>query len=452
MAGKNSTFLAGPILPALMKFSLPVLLALLLQALYGAADLWTVGKFCGEADVSAVAVGSQTILIVTGMVAGLSMGTTVLLGRMIGAGNDDGAARVIGTSVTVFAVLGVILGAVLIFAAPFITEAMNTPSAAFEKTVGYIRICGGGSLFIVGYNLISAIFRGMENSKAPFVFVLIACIINIAGDILLIKGFGMETEGTAIATIAAQGISVALSIIYMKKAGLPFPFRRKHLRPERAAAAGIVMLGSPIALQDMCNEISYLILIGFVNNLGVTASAGVGVAEKLVMFILLIPMSYMQSISAFTAQNMGAGQIKRAEGAMWKGMATAALLGGIISYIALFHGDMLSSVFTGDEAVIRASAEFLSATSIECFILSIAYCFTGYYNGLGKTRFVMAQGLAAIFLVKIPYGYFASERPQPELFDIGLSTVYAAAFTLIVCVVYYVAVHRKSRKKPDRAL
>lgn len=438
MKESNSTFLYGPILPALLHFSIPVLFALLLQALYGAVDLWAVGKFCGEADVSAVATGSQTMLIVTGIVTGLSMGTTVLLGKKIGEKDHVGLSNTIGTSIWIFAILGVILSIVMTFTAPIITTAMNTPPEAFDKTIHYIMICGAGSLFIVGYNLISAIFRGIGNSKAPLLFVSIACVTNIIGDVVLIKVFGMGTAGAAIATIAAQAVSVILSLFLIRKKGLPLSFKKDNMRFDKGIAANLVKLGSPIALQDMCNEISYLILIGLVNTLGVTASAGVGVAEKLVMFMLLIPMSYMQSISAFVAQNIGAGQGMRAKRAMWTGMFTAVILGGAMSYLSFFHGDLLSSIFTKEHDVISASVEFLKATAVECFILSIAYCITGYFNGLGKTTFVMMQGLFAIFIVKIPFAYFASIQQNPKLFHIGLSTVMAAVSTLFICICYYV--------------
>lgn len=214
----------------------------------------------------------------------------------------------------------------------------------------------------------------------------------------------------------------------------------------------IIKLGFPIALQDMCNEISYLIIIGLVNALGVTASAGVGIAEKLVMFMLLIPMAYMQSISAFVAQNIGAGQTVRAKKVMWTGMFTAVILGGIMSYLSFFHGNLLSRIFINEIPVINASAEFLKATAIECFILSIAYCFTGYYNGLGKTSFVMAQGLCAIFLVKIPYAWFTSRQPEPQLFQIGMATALAAVFTLIVCVFYYIYINLPHDDRREKAL
>lgn len=452
MKKSTSTFLDGPILPALLRFSIPVLCALLLQALYGAVDLWAVGTFCGEADVSAVATGSQTMLIITGIVTGLSMGTTVLLGKKIGSKDSKGAADTIGTSICVFTVLGIFLSIVMLCAASKIAVIMNAPQEAFEKTVHYILICGAGSLFIVGYNLISAIFRGMGNSKAPLLFVSIACIANIIGDVTLIKVFGMGTAGAAIATIAAQGISVVLSLVLIKKKGLPFPFGKENICLNKKTVTNIIKLGFPIALQDMCNEISYLIIIGLVNALGVTASAGVGIAEKLVMFMLLIPMAYMQSISAFVAQNIGAGQTVRAKKVMWTGMFTAVILGGIMSYLSFFHGNLLSRIFIKEIPVINASAEFLKATAIECFILSIAYCFTGYYNGLGKTSFVMAQGLCAIFLVKIPYAWFTSRQPEPQLFQIGMATALAAVFTLIVCVFYYIYINLPHDGRREKAL
>ncbi len=440
----ESTFLKGPILPALIKFSVPILLALVIQALYGAVDLWAVGKFCGKADVSAVATGSQTMQIITGIVTGLSMGTTVSLGQAIGCNSHKRAADVIGTSVWVFSALGILLSVLTVISAPGIAALMNAPAEAFAQTVRYIRICGAGSVFIAGYNLISAIFRGTGNSTAPLLFVIIACVTNIAGDIILIKFFNMGTSGAAAATIAAQAVSVLLSLIIIRKKGLPFEIRKTNFLFKKHTAKNIIRLGSPIALQDMCNEISYLVLIGLVNILGVTASAGVGIAEKLVMFILLIPMAYMQSISAFVAQNTGAGAHTRAKKAMWLGMVTALCLGGIISYLSFMHGDVMSRIFIKDSGTINASAEFLKATAVECFILSAAYCFTGYFNGIGKTTFVMLQGLCAIFLVKLPYAWVASHKAVPRLFDIGLSAAYAAVFTLAVCLIYYLLLHGKS--------
>lgn len=447
----ESGFLTGPVVPALLRFALPVLCALFLQNFYGAFDLWAVGRFCGSAEVSAVSTGSQTMLIVTGIAAGLSMGTTVLLGMRIGEGSRDGAACVIGTSVLVFGVLGVALTVITVAAARPIAVLMNAPAEAMEHTVNYIRICGAGGVFIAAYNLASAIFRGLGNSKAPLVFVAIASAVNVAGDLVLVGVFRMGAVGAAIATTAAQGVSVVLSLVLICRHGLPFPLTRASARPQGKTALGILCLGAPLALQDMCNEISYLIIIGLVNALGLTVSAGVGIAEKLSMFILLVPVSYMQSVSAFVAQNTGAGQHERARRAMWDGMLSAAALGGAAAALGFFGGGALSAFFIDDAAVISVSAEFLKATSIECFILSLAYCFTGYFNGIGKTRFVMAQGIFAVLAVRVPFAWYMSTRPNPVVFNIGLSETAAALFMLVVCAAHYAAlsVRRKKQKGTD---
>ncbi|MDO5717867.1 MAG: MATE family efflux transporter [Tissierellia bacterium] len=440
---KKSNFIVGPILPTLMKFAMPILLALFIQALYGAVDLWVVGKYCGSADVSAVATGSQTMLIITGALTGLAVGVTVFLALKYGEGEYEKAADTIGTSILLFLGISIVLTIIMVIAAPKIALVMNAPPAAMEKTIKYILICSSGIVFITGYNLLAAIFRGLGNSNLPLLFVLIACFFNILGDIVLVKYLHMDAAGTAIATIFAQAMSVLMSFFVILKQGFPFPFSKKNLKFKFSIAKTVVKLGFPIAFQDMCNEISFLVLIGIVNSLGLIESAGVGIAERIVMFMLLIPVAYMSSISAFVAQNIGAGEKERAKRSLWVGMSTAVILGGISSYLSFFHGDKISMIFSQDAEVIKASATFLKATSIECFILSIAYCFTGYFNGLGRTTFVMVQGLIATYAVRIPYAYLARRQPVPSLFNIGFSAVAAALFTLIVCIVYY---HRKAKE------
>ena len=439
----NNVFLEGAILPALMKFAIPVLLALFLQAMYGAVDLWVVGKYCGSADVSAVATGSQTMLIITGIITGLSMGTTILLAQKFGEKDNKSAASVIGSSIWIFGVLSIVLSVIMLIAAPTIAVIMNAPKEALEKTIRYITICSAGTIFIAAYNVISSIFRGLGNSRLPLMFVGIACIANVVGDIVFVSMLGMDAAGTALATILAQAISVIFSLVVMIKNGFLFPFTRESLSIDSKIIKNIIQLGAPIALQDMCNEISFLVLIAIVNSLGLTASAGVGIAERLVMFMLLVPIAYMSSISTFVAQNIGAKQFLRAKRTMWVGMSTAAIFGGIVFYLSFFHGDMLSSIFSNDAAVIEASANFLKATAIECLLLSIAYCYTGYFSGLGKTSFVMIQGMLSIFLVRIPYAYLASKATNPSLFNIGLSATATAAFTLIACILYYIRIFKR---------
>lgn len=434
---QTRSFTSGPILPSLLRFALPVLAALFLQALYGAVDLWAVGKFASAADVSAVSTGSQAMMVLTGFVTGLCMGVTVLLGQTIGERDWDRAGEVLGASLWLLGFVSLLVTLAVVPCVPWIARLVHAPAGALVQTERYLRICGGGAVCIVAYNGFSALFRGMGNSRAPLLFVLISCAANILGDILLIKVFHMGAAGAAAATVAAQAASVAFSVLYVRRRGVPFPVSRESFRFHAGTAREIFRLGFPIALSDTCNEISYLIIIGFTNCLGLTASAGVGVAEKIILFLLLIPMSYMSSVSSFAAQNAGAGELGRARRAMGLGMLTAGALGLAMSYVLIFHGDLLSRIFVREAGVIAASALFLKATALECLILSVAYCFTGYFNGLGKTRFVMLQGLCSIFLVKIPYAWWALERTENKLFQIGLSTVWGALFTLTACAAFY---------------
>lgn len=440
MASKN-TILEGSIVIALTRFAVPMLFSLILQALYGAVDLWMVSRFALNADVSAVSTGSQTMLIVNGIVTGLAMGITILLGQSVGEGNVNQSARIIGTSTWIFAALALGLTLLLLTGAPTLTTALHAPVEAYQRTVHYIMICGAGTVFVVGFNVLNGIFCGLGDAKTPLYFVMIACAVNIVADYVFIAHVGLGAEGAAVATIAAQAVSVVFALALIKRR-LPFEMHRADFGAERALAVNILKLGIPVALLRMANEISYLIILGFVNTLGVVASSGVGIAEKLVMFILLIPTAYMSAVSAFVAQNTGAGQHARAHQTLWVGMMTAAVIGGAMAYLSFFHGDALSRLFIGDVAVIAASAEFLKATALECFILSMAYCYDGYFNGIEKTTFVMVQGIIAALCVRIPYAYYASIQPAPSLFNIGLSTALAAAFMFVVCSGYY-AWHRK---------
>ena len=274
----------------------------------------------------------------------------------------------------------------------------------------------------------------------------VACVINIIGDYVLIDLLQLGTTGAAIATIAAQAVSVFYALWIIRKK-LPFSLGKENMHYDRKLADAILRLGSPVALLRMCTEISYLVILGFVNVFGEVASSGVGIAEKLVMFILLIPTAYMSSISAFVAQNMGAQQPERAKKGLWVGIASAAAIGGIMAYLSFFHGDTMSLIFTSDPQVIAASSLFLKATAIECFVLSISYCFDGYFNGIEKTTLVMVRGVAAALLVRIPYAYWASIRPDSSLFQIGLATAYAAVFMLIFCCVEYLVRRKKETEE-----
>ena len=431
---KTTTFTEGKILQPLILFALPVLFALFLQAMYGAVDLLIVGKFASSADVSAVSTGSQIMMTLTNLVSSFSMGTTILLGQQIGSGRKEEGGRTIGTAIVMFTVIALVMTFLLVIFAPQISSIMNAPEEAFDKTVSYVRICGGGMLVIVAYNLIGCIFRGLGDSRTPLMTVTIACVCNIAGDLLLCAVMGMGTSGAALATVFAQIISVIVSFLIIRKRELPFTMNRDNIRVHKPSLYKMAGLGAPIALQDLLVSISFLIILAIVNSMGIIASAGVGVAEKVCAFIMLISSAFMQSISAFVAQNYGAGHMDRARKALHYGALVSFVIGVGMFFLSFFHGDLLAGIFSSDVSVIAAAADYLKAYAIDCMLTAVFFCYTGFYNGIGKTKFVMIQGIIGAFGVRVPVSYFMSIQPEPSLFHIGLATPISSALQLILCL------------------
>ena len=381
---RNTTFTEGKILQPLILFAMPVLFALFLQAMYGAVDLLVVGKFASSADVSAVSTGSQIMMTLTNLISCFAMGTTVLLGQLIGCGKKEEGGKAVGTAMVMFAGIALVMTVLLVCFAPQISSIMHAPKEAFDKTAAYVRICGCGMIVIVAYNLIGCIFRGIGDSKMPLFTVAIACVCNIAGDLVLCAGFHMGTTGAACATVFAQVVSVVVSFGFIRKKQLPFVFKKENVRIHKDLLKKMAGLGAPIALQDLLVSISFLIILAIVNSMGVTASAGVGVAEKVCAFIMLISSAFMQSMSAFVAQNYGAGRMDRAKKAL--------------------------------------------------------------YNGIGQTKFVMLQGIAGAFGVRVPVSYLMSIRPDTSLFKIGLATPMSSVVQLLLCLGFMVIINRRARK------
>ena len=435
-------FTRGPILGPLLAFSMPILLALFLQALYGAVDLLVVGKYAQAQDVSGVAVGSQIMQTVTGLVSSFAMGTTVLLGQKIGAGEREEGGRIIGTSIVVFFLIGAALTAALPLLSPALAKAMNAPAEAFAETRRYIAICGLGSVMIVAYNVLGSILRGLGDSRTPLMTVAIASVCNIAGDLVLVAGFHMGAAGAAIATVASQTLSVLISLLIITRRPLPFSFSRKDIRIAPSILRRIVRFGTPIALQDLLVGLSFLVILAIVNSLGLIASAGVGVAEKVCAFIMLIPAAFMQAMSAYVAQNYGAGKNRRAEQGLRIAILVSTAFGALMFYAAFFHGDLLCGIFARDEAVVAAGFDYLRAYGIDCLLTCFLFCFIGFFNGLGETGFVMVQGIAAAFLIRIPVAWWMS-RATGRLFYIGLGVPCATVAQILACFVFYAAVRRR---------
>ncbi|MDO4745720.1 MAG: MATE family efflux transporter [Bacillota bacterium] len=440
---KQYSLTEGNILSSLTRFAMPVLFALFLQALYGGIDLLIVGQFATTIDVSGVATGSMVMHTITMVVTGLSVGITVIVGQKIGEGKPQEAGKAIGSGICFFGIVTAVLTVLIVFGSDAIATFMHAPKDAFEETSSYILICGMGSVFFVAYNVIGSIFRGLGDSKTPLITVAIACVFNIAGDLLLVAVFGMGARGAALATVLSQATSVLISLLVIKTRQQPFDFSKDYICFNKSLITTEFKLGFPVALQELLVGLSFLVIQMIVNSIGVTASAGVGVAEKLCTFVMLVPSAYAQSMTAFVAQNAGAGKPERASKGLFYGIATSVAVGVVVGYTAFFHGDILSSIFTADAEVILSSHSYLKAYAIDCVLTPFLFCFIGYYNGYGRTLFVMVQGLVGAFCVRIPVAFFVSRIPDATLFHIGLATPSSTVIQIILCLYM---LHRLKKK------
>lgn len=442
---QTKDFTSGSVLGSLVTFAIPVLAAMFLQSLYGGVDLLIVGQFATTADVSGVATGSQLMHTATTVITGLSMGITVYVGQKIGERKEEEAGRAIGTGVLFFIFLGIALSALLVIFTAFLADLLHAPAEAYEQTYNYITVCGYGTLFICLYNLLGAIFRGIGDSKTPLITVMIACVCNIIGDLILVAGFGMGATGAAFATILAQAVSVAVSLLIIRRKPLPFVFKKEFIKLQPRVLLKELKLGTPIALQDLLVGISFLVIHAVVNSIDVVASAGVGVAEKVCGFIMLVPSSFSQSMSAFVAQNIGAGKGDRALKALKYGIVTSLCVGVLIGAFSFFRGDLLTTIFTKDPSVIIQGHEYLKAYAIDCLFTAILFCCIGYYNGCGNTFFVMLQGLIGAFCVRVPYVLLMSKAGVTSLFQIGIGTPLSSLLQIILCM-GFMAYLQKNKK------
>ena len=427
MNNSKSDFTQGSILGKLVPFMMPILGALILQAAYGAVDLLVVGRFGTTSGLSAVSTGSQVLNFVTFVITQFAMGITVLIARYIGEKKQQLIGSLIGGSIVVFAIISVVLFAVMIIFSRPIAVLMQAPAEAVSLTSVYVKICGGGIFFIVAYNLLSAIFRGLGDSKSPLIFVAVACVVNIAVDLILVAGLHLDAAGAAIATVFAQAVSVVFALLLLFKRNLPFTIKKSDFRINEHCNRAL-KIGLPLALQECLTQISFLALCAFINRLGLEASSGYGVACKIVNFAMLIPSSLMQSMASFVSQNVGAGNEKRARKALFTGIAVGLTIGLIVFVFIMFKGDLLTGIFTTDEAVIQQGYDYLRGFALETIVTAILFSMIGYFNGHDNTVWVMIQGLIQTLLVRLPLAYYMSIQPDASLTKID-SAHHSPSFT-----------------------
>ena len=442
----TADFTQGSILKKLCRFMLPVLGALILQAAYGAVDLLVVGRFGSTSGLSAVSTGSQVLNLVTFVVTQLAMGVTVLIARHIGEKREKEIGAVLGGAAVVFAILAGCLFVLLVLFARPISVLMQAPQEALALTASYVRICGCGILFIVAYNVLSAVFRGLGDSRSPLLFVLVACLVNVAGDLVLVAGLHLDAAGAALATVLAQAVSVVCALAILRRKKLPFTFRKSDVRLNEQCRR-FLTIGLPLALQEFLTQLSFLALCAFVNRLGLAASSGYGVASKIVSFVMLVPSALMQSMASFVAQNIGADNVKRAKKSMLTGIAVGVAFGIVMFALVLLKGDILAGLFSTDAEVVRRGFEYLRGFAPETIVTAVLFSMVGYFNGSNQTLWVMIQGLIQTLLVRLPLAYYMSIQPNASLTKIGISAPVATVVGIVLNIGFFLYLNRRDAAK-----
>lgn len=440
----------GSVFRNILIFSLPYLLSYLLQTLYGMADLYIIGQFGAVSDTTAVSIGSQVMHMLTVMIVGLAMGATVFIGQSIGADDKKKAANGIGNTVTIFMVVSVVLTVILVVLVKPVTTLMSTPADAVSGTIDYLTICFIGIPFITAYNVISAIFRGMGDSKSPMYFIAIACVTNIGLDYLFMGVFHMGPAGAALGTTFSQAISVFVSLTVILKRQI-ISLKKDDFKPYRPVMGNILKIGIPVALQDGLIQIVFIIITIIANNRGLSDSAAVGIVEKVMSFLFLVPSSMLSTVSALGAQNIGANKPKRAVDTLRYAAFLAAGFGCIVALVIQFWAEPVVSMFTNATTaegaeVVRLGGQYLRGYVWDCIFAGVHFCFSGYFCAVGKSSISFLHNIIAIAVMRIPGVYLTSELFPTTLFPMGLATASGSIISVVICVIAFTIVIKKNRQ------
>ena len=447
---KNLT--TGSVFKNIVFFSLPYLLSYFLQTLYGMADLCIIGQFEGTASTTAVSIGSQVMHMLTVMIVGLAMGSTVSIGQSVGANDKKRAAVHIGNTVTLFLSLSVVLTVVLVLLVHPIVNIMSTPTEAVSGTVAYLTICFIGIPFITAYNVISSIFRGLGDSKSPMYFIAVACVANIGLDYLFMGAMRMGPAGAALGTTLAQAISVVFALVVILRRESGISVDKSHFKPKKPVLGNILKIGVPIAVQDGLIQVAFVAITIIANRRGLTDAAAVGIVEKIISFVFLVPSSLLSAVSALGAQNIGAHKPERAVATLRYAICIAVGFGLIVSGLVQVVAEPVVGLFTSDSAVQMAGGQYFRGYIWDCIFAGIHFSFSGYFCACEKSVLSFLHNIIAIALVRLPGVYLTSKLFPTTLFPMGLATATGSLLSVIICVIAFAVLTRHGKQTQEGGL
>ena len=435
---KNLT--SGNVLKNIAYFSLPYVVSYFLQTLYGLADLYIIGQFDGVAEITAVSIGSQIMHMLTVMIVGLAMGSTVVIARAIGAKQNEKAAKAITNTAFLFMGVSVVLTVILLVCVKPIVSVMATPTEAVAETAAYLTVCFIGIPFITAYNVLSSIFRGLGDSKSPMYFITVACIVNIILDYLFIGYFNMGTVGAALGTTLSQAINVifVLVVILKKKIGIKIAKGDFSLQPE--ICKQVLRIGVPISLQDGFIQIAFIVITIIANMRGLNDAAAVGIVEKIIGFVFLVPSSMLSTVSAISAQCIGAQKHKRASITLFYGTAICIIYGLIMVGIVELFSEPIVGLFMKEKSqeVLILGGQYFRGYIWDCIFAGIHFCFSGYFCAYGKSEISFIHNFLSIVCVRVPGSYFGSKCFATTLFPMGLAAPLGSLLSVVICIFAYI--------------
>lgn len=441
MNGKDLT--SGSILGNIMTFSLPYMLAYFLQILYGLADLFVIGQYCDVDNTTAVSNGAQVMYMITVILIGLAMGTTVMTARAIGAKDNDKARVVVGNTIAMFAVIAIVLMVVLLCLRGWIVGIMDTPAEAVEGMKHYLTVCFIGIPFIIAYNIIASIFRGLGDSRSPMYFVAVACAVNIALDYVFIGFFGLGAMGAALGTTLSQMTSVLFAIMSIRHHKGVIDISRADLRPRREVIGSILKIGMPIAMQDGFIQISFLAITVIANHRGLVDAAAVGIVEKFIGLVFIVPSAMLSTVSAISAQNIGAGNVLRARRTMRTAMAITTSYGVVCAVVLQFVPQYAVGIFTDNAQVLAQGADYLRGYVWDCIFAGIHFCFSGFFTACGFSIVSFIHNSVSIVCARIPLAWLLSNLYPDTLYPMGLSTCTGSVLSCLICILAYRWLNRR---------
>lgn len=443
MNGKDLT--QGSIIGNITTFSLPYMLAYFLQILYGLADLFVIGQYCGVDSTTAVSNGAQVMYMVTVVLIGLAMGTTVLTARAIGAKDPVRTRAVVGNTVTMFAIIAVVLMVVLLCLRGWIVGVMDTPAEALNGMEHYLTICFIGIPFIIAYNIIASIFRGLGDSKSPMYFVAVACVVNIILDYFFIGVLELGAMGAALGTTLSQAASVLFALCYIRRHKGMLDISRSDLRPQPDVIKLILKIGLPIAIQDGFIQISFLAITVIANGRGLVDAAAVGIVEKFIGLVFIVPSAMLSTVSAISAQNIGANKMPRAKQPLRTAMLITSVYGLVVSITLQFIPQVAVGLFTSDSQVLAQGSDYLRGYVWDCIFASIHFCFSGFFTACGYALISFLHNSLSIVCARVPLAWLSSMLYPDTLYPMGLSTCTGSFISCLICIGAYWWLKRKGK-------